>query len=347
MKSKIIYHAPSHLTRITTHWNRFLIIMQPEKTTSIQVSHLRPGAGGEEPLFTEARNPAMDMLRAMRPHQWVKNFLVFVPVFTGHQVSLLHLSSGLAAFLCLSLCASALYLINDVLDLEADKIHPHKKNRPFASGALPPQFGLAAAPLLALAAMGCALWMPVYLAGTLIVYLVLGLNYSLWIKKIAFLDVLVLAVMYTLRIVAGGAAAGIPISLWLLIFSVLFFTSLAMAKRYVEAAALPGRNRSRAKGRGYGVGDEKILGALGAAFGIASIAVLCFYAGSRKAAELYRSPSLLWAGCALLLLWLGLLWSKARKGALSDDPIVFALKNKASLALLCAVGAVFIAAGWI
>ncbi|MBI9075208.1 MAG: UbiA family prenyltransferase [Desulfatibacillum sp.] len=311
-------------------------------------NRLAPEIGGNiSRTVKQPAKPATEMLRAMRPHQWVKNFLIFTPVFTGHHVTVSYMLAGLAAFLCFSLCASALYLINDVLDREADKIHPVKKFRPFASGTIPHQFGVLAAPLLLLAALACSIGLPLPFMGVLGFYLFLGLNYSLWLKRLAFIDTLVLALMYTLRIIAGGAATAIPISMWLLAFSMFFFTSLAMAKRYVEVVELRERNRSKTKGRGYSAGNEKMLRSLGISSGMGAVITLALYVNSMKAADMYLSPALLWFSCPLLLFWISRVWFKAQKGLLSDDPIVFALRDKISLFLLGAIGLIFIAAGWV
>lgn len=282
---------------------------------------------------------------ALRPHQCAKNLLVFLPLLTAQQwhsgVSLL---AALLAFVAFSFAASASYLFNDLLDLSADRAHPRKSRRPLASGALPLSHGLAAAPLLIFAALLLALALPPTFIWMLLAYLVATTAYSLGLKRQPLLDALVLAGLYTLRIVAGGAAIGVPITFWLLAFSVFLFLSLAFAKRYAELLVMLAAARDHAAGRGYRTDDLPLVQMLGIAAGYVSVLVLALYFDSAAAARLYAHPHAMWVFCPLLLWWISRAWLLTHRGEMHDDPVVFALKDRAShlaalLGLLVLLGA--------
>ena len=299
-------------------------------------SHLIPAL---ERVFQESRRPAMLWFRALRIHQWAKNLLIFIPVLASHRaLEPTVAASALLAFIWFSVCASGTYLINDLLDLDADRAHSRKRFRPLASGELPLGQGITGALLLIVTAIVGAVFTlgPLFVA-ILVLYLVGTLWYSLSLKRMAMVDVLTLAGLYTVRVIAGGAAIAVIPSFWLLAFSVFLFLSLAMAKRHTELRSLLSTGRSMAAGRGYTVDDLPLLLACGTSAAFVSVLVLAFYINV-GANELYRYPQALWLLCPLLLYWICRVWLKAHRGELHDDPIVFALKDRPSLAVACLCG---------
>ncbi|MBI4544074.1 MAG: UbiA family prenyltransferase [Gemmatimonadetes bacterium] len=282
---------------------------------------LSPRAGGAAALF-----------RALRPHQWVKNFLLFVPLLLAHQLGEpdMLLRVGLA-FLAFSLCASGAYVTNDLLDLQHDRRHPRKRRRPFAAGLLSIPTGLLTGPLLVAAgfAVAALISRPSFLAA-LGVYLVLTSAYSLWLRQVLILDVLVLAGLYTIRLLAGGMAAAVPVSPWTLAFAVFLFFSLAFVKRYSELRALRATEQARANGRDYGIDDLPLLASIGPASGYLAVLVLALYINSNEVGALYRHPQVLWLVGPCLLYWITRLWFLAHRGELPDDPVVFALEDRVS-----------------
>ncbi|MES2403722.1 MAG: UbiA family prenyltransferase [Pseudomonadota bacterium] len=274
-------------------------------------------------------------LQALRLHQWLKNVLVFVPLIAAHLVTdpVAAARAG-AAFVIFGVCASGVYVLNDLFDLEADRRHPRKRNRPFAAGNLPLTGGFALAALLTLAAFAAASALAPRFALVLLGYYVLTLAYSLRLKQIAMLDVLVLATLYTVRIVAGTVAIHVQFSFWLLAFAMFLFLSLALVKRYTELGAQRQVASGTAPGRGYVAGDYELLASLGGASGYLSVLVLALYINSTASAELYRRPYFLWLLCPLLLYWISRTWIIAHRGKMHDDPVVFAARDKVSMVLL-------------
>lgn len=275
-------------------------------------------------------------LRALRLHQWIKNLLVFVPLLTAH-LALDPQAVGRAAmaFLAFGLCASSVYLLNDLLDLPADRAHPRKRARPFAAGQLSLLAGLALAPLLLVAAFTLAgLMLPERFVLALAGYYLLTLLYSLVLKRVEMLDVVVLATLYTARIVAGTFALGIALSFWLLAFSMFLFLSLALVKRYTELEVMREQGRTEAAGRGYRTDDLPMLGALGAAAGYLSVLVLALYINSANSEALYAQPKALWLLCPLLLYWISRVWLLTQRGRMHDDPLLYAMRDPVSLVVL-------------
>jgi 4-hydroxybenzoate polyprenyltransferase len=277
-------------------------------------------------------------IRALRPHQWAKNSLVLVPLLAAHLVSNLH--AVLAAFLAVAafcLCASSVYILNDLLDLEADRAHPRKSKRPFASGELSIAVGLTLSPALLAASIVIASFLPMTFWLVLAAYYGLTSAYSFFLKRFLLVDALALAGLYTLRIIAGAAAIDVPLSFWLLLFSVFLFLSLAFVKRFAELDALQRQQRLRAAGRGYYVEDLSALQSLGSSAGYMSVLVLALYINSPEIEALYHRPKLVWMLCVLMLYWISRVWMMAQRGHMHDDPVVFALKDRQSLAIgLCA-----------
>lgn len=278
--------------------------------------------------------------KALRLHQWLKNLLVFVPLLTAHRfLDPEAVSQSLLAFAGFSLCASGVYVLNDLFDLSADRQHQRKRHRPFAAGRLPLLHGLLVAPLLTLGGLLVALACSPVFAGVLLIYYAATLAYSLRLKRVVMLDVVLLAGLYTVRIIGGTVAIDAELSFWLLAFSMFIFLSLALLKRYTELHAMLARGRTTASGRGYGVDDLPLLQSLGAAAGYIAVMVMALYINSPESIELYRNPKLLWFVCPVLLYWVSRAWVIAHRGDMHDDPIVFAATDRPSqvVALLCAL----------
>jgi 4-hydroxybenzoate polyprenyltransferase len=274
-------------------------------------------------------------LQALRLHQWLKNILVFVPLLAAHLVmDPTAAVRAAAAFLIFGVCASGVYVLNDLFDLDADRHHPRKRNRPFAAGHLPLAGGFAVALLLTLVAFAAAYALAPRFALVLLGYYILTLAYSLRLKQIAMLDVLVLAALYTVRIVAGTVAIHVQFSFWLLAFAMFLFLSLALVKRYTELGAQRQAAADKAAGRGYVTGDYELLASLGGASGYLSVLVLALYINSTASAEQYHRPYFLWLLCPLLLYWISRTWIIAHRGQMHDDPVVFAARDRVSMASL-------------
>lgn len=281
-------------------------------------------------------------LQALRPHQWLKNLLLFVPLLAAHRATeFALLAEGLLAFVAFGLCASSVYLLNDLLDLPDDRRHPTKRHRPLAAGELSLHHAVLSCPLLLLSAFAIALlWLPGAFAAALAAYYALTLAYSLVLKRFMGVDVIALATLYTLRVIAGGAAFGLELSFWLLAFSMFIFLSLALVKRHAELfRAREDGSMGRTPGRGYYPDDLGMIAPLGAAAGYLAVLVLALYINDLHAADLYRQPELIWLACPLLLYWISRVWMLAHRGEMHDDPVIFALRDRASLAVgvLCAL----------
>jgi 4-hydroxybenzoate polyprenyltransferase len=284
-------------------------------------------------------------MKALRPHQWVKNLLLFIPLAAAHKADNLGmlLNAGIA-FVAFGLCASSVYLLNDMLDLEADRQHHRKKFRPFAAGDLSLLVGFSLAPLLLAAAIALALQLPPNFLLVLLCYYALTLAYSFGLKRVVLVDTIALASLYTIRIVAGAAAVDVPLSFWLLLFSIFLFLSLALVKRYAELDAMLRQGKLKAAGRGYLVEDLTILDSMGAASGYLCVIILALYINSPDVKVLYSHPQVIWFLCVLMLYWISRVWLKAHRGTMHDDPLVFALKDPGSLAVAALAAATVIAA---
>jgi len=286
------------------------------------------------------------IMAALRPQQWVKNVLVFVPLVTSHKV--LHFSLVMAAaiaFVCFCSCASAVYILNDLADINADRRHPAKRKRPFASGALPASWGGPLASGLLIAGFSvAALTLPLGFLATLAVYFATTCAYSFCVKRVVMLDVLTLAGLYSIRVFAGGTATGIVLSEWLMAFSMFLFVSLAFAKRYAELERLSRTNEATACGRGYRVPDIGLIESTGPASGYIAVLVLALYVNGQQMKSLYANPWPLWLLCPVLMYWISRVWIKAKRGELSEDPIVFALRDRVSICLGVIVAALLVVA---
>ena len=284
-----------------------------------------------------------DYLRALRVHQWLKNILILVPMLAGHMLTAEALMRATAAFVAFSLCASSVYLLNDLLDLANDRDHATKRHRPLASGAVPVLHGIMLIPLLLGGGLLLGLAASAKFIAVLLLYYLMTLAYSLLLKRRLLVDVMTLSVLYSLRIVAGGAAGGIPISPWLMGFSVFLFLCLALVKRYTELEVCAREGKAMPRGRGYRVSDAPMLGSLGAAAGYGAVLVLALYINSPEVRALYATPEYLWLVCLLLLHWVSRLLMLAHRGEMHDDPVIFAVTDRTSLITGALVVAVVLA----
>jgi 4-hydroxybenzoate polyprenyltransferase len=294
------------------------------------------------PISEGHRSPqsiAAAALEALRPHQWAKNALVFVPLAAAHRLGDLNLLIAAArAFAAFSLCASSIYLLNDLRDAEADRLHPHKWHRPIASGRLPRSLALGLAPLLLIAAIATVVPLGLHAIEVLGLYFALTTAYTLGLKQVVLLDALVLASGYALRVVIGGLAVHIRPSPQLLAFCIFLFFSLALVKRYAELCLLRQRDGPTAHARGYLFEDREFIMALGTSSGGLSVLVLALYVSLGKAEHIYSRSEFIWFTCVLLLYWISHLWLMAHRGRMTDDPLVFAFKNRVSLVLAILMG---------
>ncbi|NKJ51296.1 hypothetical protein CIC12_32185 [Burkholderia sp. SG-MS1] len=286
-------------------------------------------------FFEESRPFIRLALKEMRVYQWVKNLLIFLPLLASHRFTQVDTLVDMGiAFLSFSFCASSVYLLNDMLDLDADRRHSRKRDRPFASGKLPLLAGIILMLVLLSASASLAILLTPAFQLVLTGYVVITLAYSFRLKRIVLIDVFVLAALYTARIVAGGAAGNIVLSDWLIMFSLMIFLSLAMVKRYTELDKIQRDGKTSAAGRGYLADDMSIVRSFGTAAGYVAVLVLALYMNSSDVTVLYRHPHRLWVLFCLLLYWISRVWMIAFRGKMNDDPIVFAIKNRGSLVII-------------
>jgi len=283
---------------------------------------------------------------ALRVHQWIKNLLIFVPLLMAHKIldgpSLMRSIYG---FLAWCFCASGVYLINDWFDIDADRQHPYKKHRALAAGALPSGWLWILVPILFLSGLAIGfLLLPSTFAWTLVLYIALTSSYSFYLKRLLIVDVLILAALYTLRMLSGGFATGIPVSPWLLAFSMFLFLSLAFVKRYTELRSLVTGSGGENSRRNYRAEDIALIRAIGPASGYLSVLVLVLYINSREVASLYRQPIILWLVGPCILYWITRVWLLANRGEMHEDPIVFTVKDPASYIVGAVIAAVIMAA---
>lgn len=273
-------------------------------------------------------------LRALRPHQWIKNALLFVPLLATHRyTNLADLALVLTALVVFSLTASSVYVLNDLVDVTADRHHHSKRRRPFAAGTLPVIFGWGLWPALLVPALVIAIsCLPPAFLLLLAAYFGLTLAYSLRLKQLPVIDVIALASLYTLRIGAGAAVLGVPLSFWMLAFSTFLFLSLALVKRFSElkAARSEGKIAQPLRGRGYQDSDLEVVASMGSAAGYVAVLVLALYIQDAQTAQMYATPQIIWLSCPLLLYWISRCWLIAHRGAMHDDPVVFAAKDRTS-----------------
>ncbi|WP_435106091.1 UbiA family prenyltransferase [Arhodomonas sp. AD133] len=307
------------------------VLVNPHRGVAERVESLTPDAR----VLDNRSSYAFVLLRQLRPHQWLKNTLIAVPLIAAHgPFTVGSTMTLLAAFTAFCLCASSVYCLNDLLDLHADRQHPRKRYRPIASGSLPIAHALALAPALLVAALTLALiTTPAAFVVTLLVYYALTSAYSFWLKRVVLLDAVALALLYSVRILAGAAAVDVALTGWILAFSLFIFWSLALVKRYTELVEQHSRdaNSGQTPGRGYDEGDLTLIPALGAAAGFIAVLVLALYIQDSPTRALYAHPEWLWVACPVLLYWISRTWLLAHRGMMHDDPVVFAIRDPVSL----------------
>jgi 4-hydroxybenzoate polyprenyltransferase/phosphoserine phosphatase len=283
----------------------------------------------------EQTNVFFAVLRAIRPHQWLKNVLVFVPLMTAHMIGDVHAVLRTAdAFLAFCMCASSIYLLNDLLDLPSDRRHPRKRMRPLAAGALPLSYAIVLAPALFLGGAYIASMDGWDALGVLGLYVAISVAYSAHLKTFVIIDVITLAILYTMRIFVGGVAAHVELSFWILAFSMCMFLSLALIKRCSELTAMAKIQREHAHGRDYALSDRAVVLSLGVASGFAAVLVFALFINTAHVAATYHHPQVLWLLCITMLYWIARMWVKTERGEMHDDPLVYAARDRASLIML-------------
>lgn len=302
------------------------------------------GSFARAEIIARPRVRPTDYLRALRPHQWAKNLLLFVPAITAHKSDLASLAMACLGFVAFCLAASSAYVLNDLLDLEADRAHPRKRLRPFAGARVPVSHGVVMAALLLVGAAGLGALASLKLLAVLGFYIAASLTYSFALKQQLIVDVIALSGLYTVRIFAGAAGIGTDISPWLLMFSLFLFLCLAIVKRCSELARAHERGTAKLAGRGYRVADLPAMTALAAAAGFGAVLIFTLYLSSPEVLQLYARPLRLWIATPVLLAWISRTILLANRGEIHDDPVVFALTDKFSLASgLCMLAIVFAA----
>lgn len=284
------------------------------------------------------------LIKLLRPHQWMKNALLFVPIFTANRVSDLHAWQNAAmAAVAFCLVASSGYIFNDLNDVAKDRLHPTKRHRPLPAGTVTPRAAVALAVALIVSGMAIASLIGLTTLALVATYLAATLIYTFWLKSFVLADVLALAGLYTLRIVTGAAAIGQPSTLWLLSFSMFLFFSLAMIKRHKELD--PDRMaEGRQFGRDYALSDITVVVALGVSSGLLSVLVMGLYVDSQVALARYPSPHWLWLICPIIWYWCARLWFKAARREVDDDPVIYALRDRASWVCLLVIACLYAAA---
>ena len=322
---------------------RRAIVVNASKDTLEKV----PGLCEVDKIFSKNKLDVFVWLRVLRGYQWLKNLLLFVPLIAAH-----HITDGYAwlalffAFIAFSLGASAGYVANDLLDLTSDRSHPRKRKRPFAAGLVSIEIGVYLFPILLILAIAIGSIVGSQFVLCLLIYMILTAIYSWKLKSMLLIDCITLAVLYTLRIIAGATAVGLPLSFWLLAISVFLFLSLAFVKRYTELKLQLLNQKDKIHGHGYSTSDAPMIQTMGIVSGYASAVILALYLNSDAVIKLYQSPALLWGAVPVLLFWISWMWLQASRGKMHDDPLIFAVKDPASLfagavfSLVVLVGAV-------
>ncbi len=322
-----------HALKATVVNKKNILLKKVPQYNQANITHIKPPAATIKSYF-----------KAIRVHQWLKNALIFVPLLASHQFlegDLIY--KALLAFIAFSFCASSVYILNDLLDLESDRQHHSKNKRPFASGVIPILNGAILTPIL----LGIAIYisfkfLPPLFDLTLIIYYVMTLAYSVKLKQQVIVDVLMLSALYTIRILAGAAATNVVPSFWLLEFSLFTFLSLALVKRYTEMATALEKNKSTASGRGYYTEDLSVLMAIGVGSAMCSVMVFSLYINSETADALYPSKYWLWGVIPFILYWNSRLWMKTRRKEIPDDPVLFAVYDWQTLVILAAIFNLFL-----
>jgi len=295
---------------------------------------------------TSLRTSVRTWISALRGHHWAKNLLLFLPLALSHNLAIEPALRTLGGFALYGLCASGLYILNDLLDLHSDREHPWKKERPFAAGEISIPEGLMVSVVLLTTALGLGFLLDLQFGLVLLGYAALTMLYSLYIKRVALLDVFILSSFYSFRILAGALISATPLSQWFLAFSMFLFLSLAMAKRYSELLNASDLVSGGNSGRGYHTGDRDLLLALGVGSSFSAVVIFSLYVQSPDVRLLYSSPELLFLLCPIVLYWLSRTWLLAHRGELKEDPVTLAIRDPVSYGVAFA-SAVVIAASMI
>lgn len=280
------------------------------------------------------------IIKIIRPYQWVKNILIFVPILLSQNINFEIIILAIKAFIIFSFTSSSIYVINDIVDIKSDQSHPFKKNRPLAAGLISIN---QCKTLIIFLLLLCAVFLLDVNTNFLLLiisYFVTANLYTLIFKKIFFIDLLILSLLYTLRIIGGGIVIDISITNWLLFFSLFFFISLASIKRQIELISAEKFKRKEISGRGYKVTDKKIIHFISVSSGFISILILIFYINSSEIIKLYSYPEILWIVCLIILFWVSRLIVKSNKGEIEDDPLMYALKDKISYICLLSISCI-------
>jgi len=304
------------------------ILVHPKKSVLKQAEK----AGNVKLVFRHNYSKLKAVIKQVRLYQWIKNILIFVPFLLAHKIlSLDTFNDLLLGFVSFGLLASFVYVLNDLLDVEADRLHLVKRNRPIASGRISIVQGFMMLPLLFLSSFVISiLYLPFAFTAILLLYLVCNILYSFYLKKVMIMDIIMLSGLFTFRLIAGAVLAEISFSAWLVEFSIFFFFSLATMKRYSELLALKETNKTSIKRRGYNLGDIDMVRNFGIISGYLSVLIIALYVNSNEVVRLYQRPELLWIISPLLLLWISRIWLIAHRGGMNEDPIVFTVKDPAS-----------------
>lgn len=314
--TEILFQAPSDLSLESVLINRF-----GKDNFEIITSEKAKGKCSNSSFI--------NWLNMIRIHQWTKNCLLFIPLFASHQIfNIPQLSHSVIAFISFSLCASANYIINDLLDLDNDRNHQIKRHRAIASGAISIPSASLTCFLFLIGAIALSFALNPGFQACLVIYITITTLYSWWLKRIIIIDILILASLYMVRVIAGGEATDTVISYWLLVFSIFFFTSLGFLKRYAELLSHQNSSKQQIQGRSYRNSDTRIIASIGILSGGLSCIVFALYSNSENFKILYKSPEYLWGCCLLIAFWLSRAWLLARKNKMHHDPVVFAIKDK-------------------
>ena len=315
---------------------------------AVRVSHLvRSKLIGMDPdavVLETTSGRARAWFELLRVHQWAKNALVLVPLLTAQRFEVLAFGQEITAFLAFSIAASGVYILNDLVDLDSDRKHPSKRRRPLADATVSVSKAMTFAPVLVAIALIGSLLMPPWFAVVLLGYILLTTAYTFFLKRKMMVDVVTLASLYTIRVIGGAAAISVPVSEWLLGFSMFIFMALALVKRYSELAGRIDKGLPDPSNRNYRKSDLDIVAALAAAAGFNAVTVFALYISSETVHDLYRHPRALWLICPILMYWLGRVLIMAHRRLIDDDPIVFALKDRNSFLALSLIGAILISA---
>ncbi|TAK92011.1 MAG: UbiA family prenyltransferase [Burkholderiaceae bacterium] len=317
-----------------------VIVVNGSTSLTQQVNRFCPNA-----LMMPARPISPRLIaKALRLHQWTKNLLLFIPLLAAHALSIEKWLTTLLGFIAFGLCASATYVINDLLDLASDRAHPRKRARAFAAATLSIPFGLGVVAVLLPLSLWLAALTSLPFLGLILLYIAVTLTYSTWLKKVAFVDVLVLALLYTHRVLAGGVASGITVSNWLLAVSLFIFLSLALVKRCAELEFMSDAGHESLAGRGYRDTDLPYLISMGIASGFVAVMVLALYIDSQAGAAMYPGAGLLWLILPVMLFWIMRLWIKTARKEIHDDPLLFAITDPVSWIVASTVAGIAAAA---